>query len=280
MSTRHFADRLTLACQQKGGPICVGLDPVYEKLPASIVGDHPVPPSSAAVAANALFDFSVRVLKAVAPHVPAVKVQSACFERYLWAGVEAYHKVIHEARQLGLIVIGDAKRGDIGASSKHYAAGCLADHAFEDTGKLLGPDALTVNSYLGVDGLEPFLEVAAEQGKGLFALVRTSNPGGDTVQSQTLNNGRSVAESVARLIADAGEAKGRYIGESGFSLLGAVVGATKPRDAERLREIMPQQVFLVPGFGAQGGAADDVRPCFGRHGTGAIVTASRSIIYA
>ncbi len=252
---------------------------MFERLPDSVAGKHAGSPTSAAVAADALYDFSVRVLRAVADHVPCVKPQSACFERYLWPGVEAYHKVVRAAKEMGLLVIGDAKRGDIGLSSRHYAHGCLASTGFEDTGDLPGPDALTVNAYLGMDGIEPFAEVAAEQEKGLFALVRTSNPGGDALQSLTLGDGISVAEAVAKLIAQAGSAAG-YIGREGYSLLGAVVGATKPRDAQRLRELMPQQVFLVPGFGAQGGSAEDVRACFNADGQGAIVTASRSIIYA
>jgi orotidine-5'-phosphate decarboxylase len=256
----------------------VGLDPVYDRLPAALraVGDGP---PGAKAAAEALHQFCRAVLHTVAPLVAVVKPQSACFERYLWPGVEAYHRVVAEARDLGLIVIGDAKRGDIGASSEHYAAGCLRDTAYPDLGALAGPDALTVNSYLGVDGIEPFLKVAAAQGKGLFALVRTSNPGGDAIQNLALADGRSVADAVASVMAKGGS-DARYVGESGYSLLGAVVGATKAQDAARLRALMPQQLFLVPGFGAQGGSADDVRACFKPDGTGAIITASRSVLYA
>ena len=127
--------------------------------------------------------------------------------------------------------------------------------------------------------MDPFLAVCRDQGKGLFALVRTSNPGGDAIQSQRLADGRTVAETMGSVVAELGSDK-TLIGERGFSCLGAVVGATKAEDAERLRQIMPQQLFLVPGFGAQGGTADDVRPCFRDDGSGALITASRSITYA
>jgi orotidine-5'-phosphate decarboxylase len=211
--------------------------------------------------------------------VPCVKIQSACFERYLWFGVSVYHELVATARRLGLVVIGDAKRGDIGTSSAHYAAGNLADTAYTDLGQLAGPDALTVNGYLGADALQPFIDTAGAQGKGLFVLVRTSNPGGDAFQRLALTDDRTVCDAMAAMVSEVGAASAKQ-SQSGYSLVGAVVGATKPEDAVRLRQRMPQQLFLVPGFGAQGGGADDVRACFKPDGTGAIITASRSVIYA
>ena len=256
----HFADRLLAACDDKGAPVCVGLDPVLARLPEEL---RDLPPD------EAIQRYCADVLTAVAPHVPCVKPQLACFERYGSAGYAAYEHVVDHARSLGLIVIADGKRGDIGASSDHYAAGLLAaDHP---------ADALTVNAYLGIDGLDPFIDTAARHARGLFALVRTSNPGGDALQSMPLADGRTVAEGVADLIARAGQS---HVGERGYSLLGAVVGATKPADAAALRKRMPKQLFLVPGFGAQGGTADDVRACFNPDAAGAIITASRSVIYA
>lgn len=274
-STEHFADRILAAARAKESAICVGLDPVLERLPQQVRGS--ADGSNAAAAARAIFDFSRDVIDAVADHAVCVKIQAACFERYLWPGVEAYYRVIAYARKRDLLVIGDAKRGDIGTSSAHYAAGNLADTHYRDLGDLPGPDALTVNSYLGGDGLQPFLDTAKAQGKGLFALVRTSNPGGDALQRLQLADGRTVAAAVAQIIAELGD---QYVGMSGYSLLGAVVGATKPEDAAQLRSLMPRQIFLVPGFGAQGGGADDVRACFNADGQGAIITASRSILYA
>lgn len=266
----HFADRLLAACRAKGAPVCVGLDPVYDRLPPSLrKTQSPI---------ESIHHFCRGVLEAIEPHVPCVKIQSACFERYRAAGVEVYHELVQEAADMGLLVIGDAKRGDIGVSAAHYAAGNLADDP-TDARCPRGPDALTINSYFGEDGIEPFIQSAVAGGKGLFALVRTSNPGGDAIQGLPLRDGGTVAEAVAQLVAQLGAGE-NLVGRSGYSLLGAVVGATKPQDAARLRELMPQQIFLVPGFGAQGAGPDEVRPCFDKSGNGAIITASRSVIFA
>jgi len=251
----HFADKLLDACAAKGAPVCVGVDPVYDRLPDAVRKGDPL---------DAIANWGAGLLEAVADHVPCVKIQSACFERYHAPGVAVFEKLLDQAHQLGLITIGDAKRGDIGISAAHYAAANTAD-------------ALTINSYLGDDSIEPFMEVAQSNGTGLFALVRTSNPGGDALQQLQLADGRSVAQAVAALIARIGD---QSIGDSGYSLLGAVVGATKPSEAASLRKLMPQQIFLVPGFGAQGGTADDVKACFNADGRGALITASRSVIYA
>lgn len=270
----HFADRLALLCRQRGAPVCVGLDPVFERLPQTLrdqaQGERHRDESRQRV--TAIERYCVEVIEAVVAHVPCVKVQAGCFERYRAAGFEAMFRVIAAARQRGLQVILDAKRGDIGPSAAHYAAGLLegGDSA----------DALTVNAYLGADALQPFIDVAVRQRKGLFALVRTSNPGSDQVQSLVLKNEQSVAQAVGAMVAEAGGARPDYLGETGDSLLGAVVGATKPTDIAALRRAMPRQIFLVPGFGAQGGGVAEVRPCFRGDGTGALVTASRSVIYA
>jgi orotidine-5'-phosphate decarboxylase len=250
------------AAADKGAPVCVGLDPVLDRLPTALTGS-PI---------ERIEVWCVGVLEAVAKHTPAVKPQLACFERYGAEGYAVYERVVTHAKSLGLIVIADGKRGDIGLSSAHYAAGMLSGEK--------SADALTVNAYLGADGLEPFADAAQHAGAGLFALVRTSNPGGDALQGLPLADGRTVSQAVGQIVADLGASKPEYIGESGYSLLGAVVGATKPQDAVALRELMPQQLFLVPGFGAQGGGPDDVKACFKPDRTGAIITASRSVIYA
>lgn len=263
--TDHFADRLLAACKAKGAAVCIGLDPVWERLPSAVTEAHGDPVA-------AIEAFCASVLQVVAEQVPCVKVQIACFERYGASGVAAYERVVAAAKALGLIVIGDVKRGDIGTSAAHYAAGHLAGAA--------AADALTVSAYLGADSLEPFIKLAAAQGKGLFALVRTSNPGGDAIQGLPLADGRSVGQAVADMIAEVGSQQATYVGQSGYSLLGAVVGATKPQDAALLRKRMPKQIFLMPGFGAQGGQVQDVAPCFDAAGRGAIITASRSVIYA
>lgn len=251
----HPADRLLEAIDAAGAPACVGLDPVWSKLPRALR-------DAAASEIDAIRRYGEGVVEAIAGRVPAVKLQSACFERYGSAGFEALGAVAESARRRGLVLILDAKRGDIGISAEHYAE---AAHGF-------GADWTTVNGYFGPEGLAPF-----RRGAGAFVLVRTSNPDGDVVQGLRLADGRSVAEAVGEMVAAAGESS---IGDRGFSDLGAVVGATKPRDAAALRARMPRQIFLVPGFGAQGGSAEDVRACFDAEGRGAIVTASRSVIYA
>lgn len=253
--SQHPADRLLEAIESIGTPACVGLDPVWSKLPRTIQ-------RTAASEIDGIRAFGEGIVEAIAGRVPAIKLQSACFERYGAAGFEALGSVAAAARSRGLALILDAKRGDIGISAEHYA----------EAARGFGADWTTVNGYFGPDGLAPF-----RKGGGAFVLVRTSNPDGDLVQGLRLADGRTVAEAVGEVVARAGESS---IGDRGFSDLGAVVGATKPRDAAALRERMPRQIFLVPGFGAQGGSADDVRACFDATGRGAIVTASRSVIYA
>ncbi len=286
---QHFADRLLEAIENKGGPVCVGIDPVFDRLPEAIrnVTAEEIFPEAVGLLSEAerraylIQEYCGGLLESIADHVPCVKFQSACFERYHSVGVEVLHQLIQQARQLGLMVIADCKRNDIGISAEHYAAANLADPTEQNKEEdvELGPDALTINSYLGADGVNPFVKVGADQGKGLFALVRTSNPSGDVIQNLELVGGGTVSHAMAKLIAELGDGD-NLVGSSGYSLLGAVVGATKPDDVARLRELMPQQIFLVPGMGAQGASADDTKACFKPDGTGAIVTASRSVIYA
>jgi len=269
----HAADRLLAAIEAKRAPGCVGLDPVRDKLPASCPRggpDTPLPDASERI----LF-FCMDVIRAVAPFVPCIKLQSACFERLGPSAASHVRSLTEAAHQLGLEVILDAKRGDIGLTAAHYAQAAFPDEQRGPGGA--GADWLTINSYLGEDAITPFLRPAPPSSHGAFALARTSNPGGDTIQNLQLKDGRTVAEAVGEMIARIGA---DHVGERGYSSLGAVVGATKPQDARRLRAVMPQQIFLVPGYGAQGGGIDDVLPCFNSDGTGALVTASRSIIYA
>jgi orotidine-5'-phosphate decarboxylase len=263
----HAADRLLNAIERRRSPVCVGIDPVIDKLPRSLRAAAP----GAAAAAAAVSGFSEAVIAAVAPHVPCIKLQAACFERYRSHGLNRLFALIGAARARELEVILDWKRGDIGISAEHYAA--AAFDAGWTNGADARPDWVTVSSYLGEDGITPFLR----DGFGAFALVRTSNPGGDVIQRQRLTDGRTVAEVIAQLVARCGQGS---VGRRGYSALGAVVGATKADEAAALRRLMPRQIILVPGYGAQGGTAADIRACFNDDGTGALVTASRSVIYA
>jgi orotidine-5'-phosphate decarboxylase len=257
-ATMHAADLLCSRVERVGSATCVGLDPVVERLPAELA---PATDASRDCAA-AIERFSLGVLESVAGDAAAVKIQAACYERYGVDGYAAMGRVLAAARASGLAVVLDFKRGDIGISAEHYAAS--ARHA--------GAHWTTINAYLGNDGIAPFLA----EGHGSFALVRTSNPSGDALQTLALADGRTVAEAVADLVAQLGASS---VGASGFSALGAVVGATKRAEIASLRARMPRTIFLVPGYGAQGGTADDVRACFTSGDRGALITASRSVIY-
>jgi len=263
----HFADSLLAAIEEKGSPVCVGLDPVYERLPEELRKDG----QDEVEQTEFIGIFCHEVLRAVAPIVPAVKIQSAYFERYGSVGVDLYELLVEAARDRGLIVIGDVKRGDIGSTAEAYAGGHLA---LPDS-----PDAITVNGYFGADGLAPFVEVAAGCGKGIFVLVRTSNPSAAAIQDFADAAGTKLYEHIAAQVAKIGAGEG-LTGASGYSCVGAVVGATYPNDARRLRRLMPQQMFLVPGYGAPGATAEACAAAFKGDGTGAIVNASRSVIYA
>jgi len=274
----NFADRLLAAIAEKKTPLVVGLDPVYQQLPAAITQQRELNDAEDIESAiDAILEFSTRVLKVVAPHVAAVKINSAFFENYLWDGVQAYHDVVQEAAAHGLIVIGDVKRGDIGNTARYYAQGALADPDFLSLDELVGPDAITVNAYLGQDSMAPFLDVAREYGKGVFALVRTSNPAAAEVQDVLLTDGQPFYMHMGKLVEKWGAG---LIGQRGYSALGAVVGATNPDQLAALRQALPSTLFLVPGLGSQGGTAKDAAKAFKSDGTGAIINASRSIIYA
>jgi orotidine-5'-phosphate decarboxylase len=263
----NFADRLLAAIEAKGSPVCVGMDPSYEKLPKSLqkkVKDEVQQTEN-------IGEFCYCVLEIVAPMVPAVKIQSAYFERYGSVGVDLYAHIVDRAHDLGLVVIGDVKRNDIGSTAQAYA------EAFGPLDR--NPDSVTVNGYFGVDGIKPFVDVARQEGKGVFVLVRTSNPSGAAVQDFADASGKKLYEHIAGIVAGIGDGPG-LVGSRGYSCVGAVVGATYPAEARRLRELMPRQIFLVPGYGAQGATAADCAAAFKADGTGAIVNASRSVIYA
>ena len=261
----HFADRLLAAIEQKGSPICVGLDPAFDRL-----GDSIRPAANGAAELEVIGEFCRQVLQIVAPIAAAVKLQSAYFEVYRSEGVGLYFDLVRQAKELGLVVIGDVKRNDIGSTAGAYAAAHLAGQAT--------PDAITVNGYLGADGIRPFLDVAARDGKGVFVLVRTSNDSAGRIQDFADGEGKKFYQHMAEeVIAIDGE---ELIGKSGYSCLGAVVGATYPAEARQLRQTMPRQIFLVPGYGAQGATAEHCAAAFKADGTGAIVNASRSVIYA
>lgn len=263
-----FADRLIRAISAKGAPVGITLHPIFKRLPQQLreSGADPV---------AAIEHFCERALKALAGHVPAVLIPSSCFERYFAHGVAALNRLTAKARQLGLIVILDAGRSGFEATAIHYAAGNLADRH-----KVKGPDALTISAYSGRDGIHPYAEVAVQQGKGLFAEVQTSNPSGVAIQGLTLEDGRTVAEAIGQIVNQIGSDE-RYIGQSGYSLLGAVVGAGGSGNEAQLRRIMPQQFFLVPDFDPQQkNAADYLGACFRADKTGALICSNTDLLYS
>jgi len=211
--------------------------------------------------------------------VPAVKINIAFFEKYLWEGLETYYALISEADDLGMEIIGDVKRGDIGHTAEVYAAAHLENPELVGLEDTLAPDAITINGYTGADGIEPFADMASKQGKGLFVLVRTSNPSAAAIQDFADANGQRMYEKMAEVVAQSAN-KAERIGKSGYSNIGMVVGGTAPDVTTALRQKYDKVLFLVPGYGTQGAsAADCVRFCK-HNGTGALINASRSIIYA
>jgi len=276
----HFSDRLLAAVQSKKTPLVIGLDPIYSRLPAAIRGHRQMNDEfDAAAAVDAIFDFCTQAMRIVAGIVPAVKINVAFFERYLWEGLESYYALISEADNLGLEIIGDVKRGDIGHTAEMYAAAHLQNSELTGLEDVLAPDAITIHGYTGVDGIEPFAKMAASQGKGVFVLVRTSNPSAAALQDFRDAEGQAVYEKMAQIVAEVAS-QPEYMGEKGYSDIGMVVGGTAPEATSSLRAKYDKTWFLVPGYGAQGAqAVDCIRFCKS-DGTGALINASRSIIYA
>ena len=302
-------DELIEAIAAKQNPSVVGLDPKPGILPAEIIGaladevlqevdgEDALP----TLLATAYFEFNRAIIDAVADIVPAVKPQIAMYEALGPAGMDTYAMTCEYAKSRGLIVIGDAKRGDIGSTAGQYAAH-LSGFAnlsayFEDDNAqsnafpqslenllknyenldVWHEDSLTVNPYMGSDGVKPFIDEAVSHNKSIFVLLRTSNPSSKELQELILQDGKPVYEHMADLIEGWGA---QNVGKHGYSNVGAVVGATHPEEGKRLRELMPHTFFLVPGYGAQGGTAQDVAGMFDANGDGAIVNSSRGIIGA
>jgi orotidine-5'-phosphate decarboxylase len=251
----------------------VGLDPVLESLPPAL---RPRDNTHAAAVA-ALESFGRGVLDVVAPHVPAVKINAGFFEAHYGEGLAAYYRLVAHAHTRGLLVIGDIKRGDIGSTAKLYARGHLGAPRQEDVDPAMIPDAVTLAGYLGENAVRPFIEAARELGRGLYVLVRPSDPGADEVHE--FGSGPRFYEHMADLVGRWGAGAG-LLGECGLSCVGAVVAPKDAASTAALRARLPQTPFLVPGYGAQGATAENCRPCLRADGSGAVINASRAVIYA
>lgn len=273
----HFSDALVRAIQAKNSALCVGLDPQLSKLPAFLV-ERAIQENgkTTKAARQAIVEFNRGIIEAVKDLVVAVKPQLAFYEEFGAEGIGAFEETCAYAKTQGLLVIADGKRNDIGSTAEAYARAFFEPDLFGEKQET-AVDALTVNAYLGVDGVRPFLNPCAKD-KGIFILVRTSNPSSGDVQGRvTADEQMSIAELMAHFVESWGS---DLIGSEGYSSVGAVVGATHPLEAEKLREILPQNFFLVPGYGAQGGTATDIASCFNKDGLGALIVNARGILYA
>ncbi len=276
---KNFADRLNEAVKSKGSPICVGLDPRFNQIPTHIIeaaANEFKDPFMAAAAA--IIDFNKGIIDAVHDLVPCIKPQIAFYEIFGAPGIQAFKETIDYAQKKGLLVIADVKRNDIGSTAKAYADAYIGMvDVYGESRPVFDADAITVTPYLGYDGIKPFIENCKEFNKGIFILVKTSNPSSGDLQDLKMDDGNSVYEVLGNFVESWGADE---IGESGYNFIGAVVGATYPDQAKKLRKIMPNSIFLVPGYGAQGGSAEDVRACFNHDGLGALISSSRGITFA
>jgi orotidine-5'-phosphate decarboxylase len=301
MNSINSIEALIASIQNTKNPTVVGLDPMLAKIPRCYKQDcNPAPEQTRARAADkggnlppqdsaqqdalqqvadVFLNFNKDIIDTLHEYIPAVKPQVAYYEQYGSYGVAALEKTMQYARNKGLLVIEDAKRNDIGSTAQAYARGHLGK--VETLNGLqtntFDADFLTVSPFLGSDGITPFIHESVANNKGIFVLVKTSNPSSGEVQDARAQNGQTVSECLAHSIATLSLP---VIGASGYGPIGAVVGATYPSEAKKLRAIMPNSYFLVPGYGAQGGSAADVLPCFNPDGLGALVNSSRGILYS
>lgn len=272
-----MVSKLIEKIQKTKAPICVGLDPMLSYIP-----EHVTKKAFAEFgetlegAAEAIWQFNKEIVDATCDLIPSVKPQIAMYEQFGLPGLAAYDKTVKYCQEKGLIVIGDVKRGDIGSTSAAYATGHLGTvQVGSQTLSGFNTEYITVNPYLGTDGVKPFVDVCNQCDRGIFVLVKNSNPSSGEFQDRLID-GRPLYELVAEKVVEWGDASM----DGAYSNVGAVVGATYPEMSKVLRKLMPRTYFLVPGYGAQGGTAEDLKYCFNEDGLGAVVNSSRGIIAA
>lgn len=270
-------DRLIRNIKRTNNPTVVGLDPTLAMIPSYIKEEMFEVYGKTPVAVSKMFlEFNKQIIDNTYDLIPAVKPQIAMYEQYGVAGIETYIETIKYAKEKGLIVIGDVKRGDIASTATAYAGHIGITDIGGEKVDVWGTDCITLNPYLGYDSIEPYIDNCNQHDKGLFVLVKTSNPNSGEIQDLIVD-GEKIYEKVAQLVKSWGE---DLIGEFGYSKIGAVVGATHPEQAAQIRKLMPNTYFLVPGYGAQGARAAQLKDCFHKGGLGAIVNSSRGIIAA
>ena len=272
---KNAIDILIEKIKQTNNPTVMGLDPRYEMLPKCVVEKYP---KTLEGVAEAIVEYNKALIDATYDIVPAIKPQIAFYEMFGIPGMKAFEETCKYAKQKGMVIIADAKRGDIGSTAAGYSNAYLGKTKISDAEEsIFDVEFLTVNPYMGTDCVKPFIEDCKKYGKGLFILVKTSNPSSGELQDLKLETGEEVYTHVAKLVEKWGE---DLRGEYGYSSIAAVVGATYPEQLKSIRKIAPHTYFLIPGYGAQGGKASDIALGFDENGLGGIVNASRSLMCA
>ncbi len=268
-------DRLINKIKETNNPTVIGLDPRYELLPKCLLEKYP---NTLEGVSQAIVEYNKALIDETYDVIPAVKPQIAFYEMFGIPGMKAFEETCKYAKQKGMIVIADIKRGDIGSTAQGYSNAYLGKTKIgEKEESIFDVDFVTVNPYMGTDCVKPFIEDCKKYGKGIFILVKTSNPSSGELQDVKLENGEEVYVKVAKLVEEWGK---DLRGENGYSSIAAVVGATYPKQLKEIREIAPHTYFLIPGYGAQGGKAEDIALGFDKNGLGGIVNASRSLMCA
>ncbi len=272
---KNAMDKLIDKIKELDNPTVIGLDPRYDMIPSCITSKYD---KTIEGACKAIVEFNKALIDATYDIIPAVKPQIAFYEMFGVEGINAFNQTCQYAKEKGMIVIADIKRGDIGSTAAGYSNAYLGKTPLlEKEEAIFDVDFVTINPYLGIDGVKPFIEDCKKYGKGMFIIDKTSNPSSGELQDLKLENGRTIYEEVAILIETWGE---ELVGEYGYSSVSSVVGATYPEQLESLRKLAPHTFFLIPGYGAQGGKVEDIALGFDKNGIGGIVNASRSLMCA
>ena len=272
---KNAIDRLINKIKETDNPTVIGIDPKYDMLPECIKNKYG---KTLEDISKAILEFNKELIDSTYDIIPAVKVNIAFYEMYGIEGMKVFEETCKYAKEKGMIVIADIKRGDIGSTAQSYSNAFLGKTKIgEKEESIFDVDFVTVNPYMGTDCVKPFIDDCKKYDKGIFVLVKTSNPSSGELQDKKIEGGEKIYIEVAKLVEQWGE---DLIGESGYSSVSAVVGATYPNQLKEIREIAPHTYFLIPGYGAQGGKAEDIALGFDKNGLGGIVNASRSLMYA
>ena len=272
---KNKIDELIEKIKETQNPTVIGLDPRYEMIPEVIRNKYP---QTLEGVAKAIVEFNKKLIDATYDIIPAVKPQIAFYEMYGLEGMKAFEETCKYAKQKGMLVIADIKRGDIGTTAKAYSNAFLGKTKIGDKEEtIFDVDFVTLNPYMGLDSVKPFIEDCVTYNKGVFILAKTSNPSSGDLQDVKLQAGEEVYIKVAKLIKEWGK---DLVGENGYSSVAAVVGATYPDQLEEIRKVVPNTFFLIPGYGTQGGKAEDIALAFDKNGLGGIVNSSRGIMCA